>query len=65
LELANEVSAQTGAKVCLPKSFEPGDIYVANSLETQKLLNVTETISWQNALKSYITFSREMHKNAR
>jgi len=65
LELANEVGAQTGAKVRLPKSFEPGDIYVANSLETQKLLNVTETISWQNALKSYITFSREMHKNAR
>ena len=65
LELANEVGAQTGAKVRLPKSFEPGDIYVANSLETQKLLNVTETISWQNALKSYITFSREMRKNAR
>jgi len=65
LELANEVSAQTGAKVRLPKSFEPGDIYVANSLETQKLLNVTETISWQNALERYITFSREMHKYAR
>ena len=65
LELANEVSAQTGAKVRLPKSFEPGDIYVANSLETQKLLNVVETISWQNALKRYITFSREMHKNAK
>jgi nucleoside-diphosphate-sugar epimerase len=65
LELANEVSAQTGAKVRLPKSFEPGDIYVANSLETQKLLNVVETISWQNALERYITFSREMHKNAR
>jgi nucleoside-diphosphate-sugar epimerase len=65
LELANEVSAQTGAKVCLPKLFEPGDIYVANSLETQKLLNVTETISWQNALERYITFSREIQKNAR
>jgi nucleoside-diphosphate-sugar epimerase len=65
LELANEVSAQTGAKVRLPNSFEPGDIYVANSLQTQKLLNVTETISWQNALESYITFSRKIHKNAR
>lgn len=65
LELANEVSAQTGAKVHLPKSFEPGDIYIADNLETQKLLNVTETISWQNALTRYITFSREMHKNAR
>jgi len=65
LELANEVSAQTGAKVLLPKSFEPGDIYVANSMETQKLLNVAETISWQNALERYITFSREMHKNVR
>jgi nucleoside-diphosphate-sugar epimerase len=65
LELANEVSAQTGAIVRLPKSFEPGDIYVANSLETQKLLNVNETISWQNALERYITFSREIQKNAR
>jgi nucleoside-diphosphate-sugar epimerase len=65
LELANEVSAQTGARVRLPKSFEPGDIYVANSLETQKLLNVNETISWQNALERYITFSREIQKNAR
>ena len=65
LELANEVSAQTGAKVRLPKSFEPGDVYVANSLETQKLLNVTETISWQNALETYITFSREMRKNGK
>lgn len=61
LELANEVSAQTGAIVRLPKSFEPGGIYVANSLETQKLLNVTETISWQNALERYINFSREMN----
>jgi hypothetical protein len=59
------VGAQTGTKVRLPKTFEPGDVYVANSLETQKLLNVTETISWQNALETYITFSREMRKNGR
>lgn len=65
LELANEVGAQTGTKVHLPKTFEPGDVYVANSLETQKLLNVTETISWQNALETYITFSREMRKNGK
>lgn len=65
LELANEVGVQTGTKVHLPKTFEPGDVYVANSLETQKLLNVTETISWQDALETYITFSREMRKNGK
>ena len=65
LELANEIGAQTGMKVKLPKSYAPGDIYVANSIGTQALLGVTETISWQNALESYITFSREMRNNAR
>ena len=65
LELANEIGAQTGMKVKLPKSYAPGDIYVANSVGTQALLGVTETISWQNALESYITFSREMRNNAR
>jgi len=65
LELANEISAQTGTKVKLPKSYQPGDLYVANSIETQTLLGVTETISWQNALESYITFSREMRNNVR
>ena len=65
LELANEISAQTGTKVKLPMSYQPGDLYVANSIETQTLLGVTETISWQNALESYITFSREMRNNVR
>lgn len=58
-DLANQVKALTGTEIRIRDSNELGDIYVPDNRETLATLGVSESISWQNALKTYVAYFRE------
>lgn len=62
-DLANKVKSITGAEIQTREINEPGDTYVADNRETLAALGVSERISWQNALETYVTYFREMREN--
>jgi nucleoside-diphosphate-sugar epimerase len=62
-DLANHVKSITGAEIQIKEVNELGDTYVADNRKTLAALGVSEVISWQNALQTYVTFFREMREN--
>jgi nucleoside-diphosphate-sugar epimerase len=54
IDLAEFIAEQFSARVVLSDHYEIGDIYVADNARTKELLNVDETISWQQAILDLI-----------
>jgi hypothetical protein len=50
IDLAEFVAQQFLAKVIVNDHYKSGDVYVADNELTKDLLQVNETISWQEAL---------------
>ena len=46
MELAQYIAQKTNSQIDLPESFTSGDRYIANNLDTMRILEVTETQSW-------------------
>ncbi len=64
LDLAKQISLITGAEVLEHPYLDKKEEYFAKNSNTLKILEVKETISWQNSLQQYINFVKESRLNA-
>jgi hypothetical protein len=62
--LAKQISLITGAEVLEHPYLDKKEEYFAKNSNTLKILEVKETISWQNSLQQYINFVKESRLNA-
>ncbi len=55
-EIAQFVAGRTKSELIYNKPDSHGDYYVAGNEETRNRLHVSETVTWQTSLESYIAF---------